>query len=215
MCKPFYKFDIIIYNQKNPPILTSQNTTQLAPPSCHWTNVAIEEVNDEDTVSVTPTHSHHATFAEIPFSTPSGEDVLFKRQSTPLQLKYPECEYFYDVFQSSSSGSSTQSTLSPSQCSPSTPTPSHCKCGWQDHSPRAGTHSTRGSTHASGTTGNRMGYKANDVYTIFTKEDDRYVCNSPSKCHINAVFRLVGGNKLIIIISGSRRLLILTIMQQI
>ena len=117
-------------NQKYPPIPTSQNTIQPGPPSCHQTNVTFEEVDDKDAVPVTPTCSHHVTFAGIPFSTPSSEDVLIKGQSTPLQPESSEYEYFNDVFQSPSSGSSLQSTPSPSpsQCSP---TPSY-----HHHSPQ-------------------------------------------------------------------------------
>lgn len=71
--------------------------------------MTIEEVDDEDAVPVTPIHSRHVTFAEIPFSTPSSEDVLFRGRSswpsTPLQPESPEHEDFNDVFQSP--GSST------------------------------------------------------------------------------------------------------------
>ena len=137
--------------------------------------MTIEEVDDEDAVPVTPIHSRHVTFAEIPFSTPSSEDVLFRGRSswpsTPLQPESPEHEDFNDVFQSP--GSSTQSTPSPL---PSTPTPSHRNHGQRNHSPRAGPHSTRRSSHASGPAGNRSGHKAKDVYMFFMKEDNRYYC---------------------------------------
>ena len=162
-------------DQENPLIPTSLNTAQPAPSSCCQTNVTIEEVDDEDAVPVTPIHSHHVTFAEILFSTPSSEDVLFRGQSswpsTPLQPESPEHEDYNDVFQSL--GSSTRSAPSPL---PSTPTPSHHNHGQQNHSPRAGPHSTRRSSHASGPAGNRLGHKAKDVFMFFTKEDKRYYC---------------------------------------
>jgi len=169
-------------------MITPATHTAQPLPSSHQTDVTIGGVGGQDAVPVTPPHSRHVTFAEIPFSTPSSEDVLFRgrfsQPSMPLEPEPPEHEDFNDVFQvplSTGSCASVRSTSFFSQhhhdsSIPSTPTPSHRNHGRQNHTPRAGPHSTRRSAHSSGPAGNRTGHKANDVYTFFTKEDDRHYC---------------------------------------
>ena len=92
---------------------------------------------------------------------------------------------------------------------PSTPTSSHHNHGQWNYSPRAGPHSTRRSSHASGPTGNRSGHKAKNVYMFFTKEDNRYYCMF---CKWVSYEWLVGNKLIITMISGSRKLPILVTM---